>query len=420
MMNSTTLCFGRFLIDLPEGVHIRQIGQQSSFMYGDIYSEKLERGVSEFEMRMLEREAEARRGNNKDKFKFVEVKKTPSNNTRIFIFNDDVFGRKLFQVEMYHFDGGILYSLSQGPYNNKTINEVVKGIENDIVAHLRPRKIDEIPSAPGFCFKDGFIENDDYKEHFEEARMQINLKEWPDVWVAVYSQTVPKAGDESLLQRIDKYPESPLEKAYIKTFRRGKRDVNGFKGEELLDLLPTENGVKQHYFHWEALGQIDNVFAPLLDLEFETAVLPLKGPRPRPSLTDEQAIKLYDTIVSSIRLRPTTAPAKTSANEPPKKPLGEQAITGRICPQTGWWQTSDAGVVAEWRRRHFMEGELLPSALRREEPTLWQKIKGERPIRPGAVVWQLVGYGHAPNEDTQVRVRQETGPAKGVEPPTRN
>lgn len=386
----TTFCFGRFLVDLPEGAHVKEIGQQSHFLYGEISSEPFGGGAAGFAEKMAVRESDARSGKNPKGYKFEKVVQTSVPNTRIFITSDDIFGQKLFRFEVYHWIDGVLFSLAQGPYEEEKIGPNIQDLEASLIARLRVRPYNEIPTEPGFCIKDGFIRDEGHTGHFEEARMQINFKAWPDVWVAVYSQTVPKAGDESLLQRIDKYPESPLEKAYIKTFRRGKRDVNGFKGEELLDLLPTENGVKQHYFHWEALGQINNVFAPLLDLEFETAVLPLKGPRPRPSLTDDEAIKLYDNIVSSIRLRPTTAPANSSANEPPKKPLGEQAITGRICPQTGWWQTSDAGVVAEWRRRHFNRGERLPSALRREEPTLWQKIKGERPLRLGAVVWQLV------------------------------
>ena len=154
---------------------------------------------------------------------------------------------------------------------------------------------------------------------------------------------VPKAGDESLLTRVYKVPETPLEKAYIRTLRRGKREVNGFKGEELLDLLPTPGAIKQHYFHWEALGNVKDIFVPLLDLDLETATRPMKGPRPRPSLSDDQAIKLYDTILSTVRLRPTIAPVNTHVDEQPMKLLGERVATGRTCPQTGWWQSEDEG-----------------------------------------------------------------------------
>ncbi|GJI99009.1 hypothetical protein RugamoR57_57270 [Duganella caerulea] len=304
MSKSKTLCFGRFLIDLPEGVHIKELGQQATIMYGEIRSESLSGGVEAFTKKMAARELDARKGKNPNNYQFFDVKNTAVLNTRIFISSDNVFGRKLFRVEMYHWDDGILFSFAQGPYNDRTINEMVQGLETDLIAHLRPRAQDEVPTEPGFCFKDGFVANDGVEEHFEEARIKFNLKEWPDVWVSVFSQTVPQAGDNSLLQRLDKHPDSPLEKAMVKTLRRGKHEVRGFKGEEILEVIPTEDGIKQQSFTWEAVGAIKSIFTPRLRVDFETA-RPLDGKPRRSSLTDEQAMKLYDSIVNSIRLRPT-------------------------------------------------------------------------------------------------------------------
>ncbi|MES2118288.1 MAG: T6SS immunity protein Tli4 family protein [Pseudomonadota bacterium] len=414
MSKGTTLCFGRFLIDLPEGAHIKEMGQQSSFLYGDIYSEPFEGGAEGFKNKMALREADARAGKNQKNHKFDKVIPTSIPNTRIIITRDDnVFGRVFFQLEMYHWADGILFSMNEGPYDRNNIGPAAHEIETAIVARLRRRARDEIPTEPGFCIKDGFIADDGRTEHFEEAHMQINFLEWPDVWVSVFSQTVPKAGDESLLTRVYKVPETPLERAYIRTLRRGKREVNGFKGEELLDLLPTPDAIKQHYFHWEALGNVKDIFVPLLDLDLETATRPMKGPRPRPSLSDDQAIKLYDTILSTVRLRPTSAPVKTKANEPPKKPLGERAATGRTCPQTGWWKSEDEGVVAEWRRRHFNEGDVLPMARRRGQPNLWQKVKGEQPVDQFATVWRLEEYGEAPQGGPESAPKQASASPDG-------
>lgn len=407
MSKGTTLCFGRFLIDLPEGVHIKEMGQQSTFKYGEIHSEPFLDGEEEFKRKMALRESDARAGKNKRNYIFDKVINTLIPNTRIFITrDDDVFGQKFFRLEMYHWVDGILFSFAGGPYDEDHIGRAAHGIETAIVARLRRRALDEIPTEPGFCIKDGFIADDGRPYHGEEARMQVNFQEWPDVWVSVFSQTVPKAGDESLLTRIDKVPETPLEKAYIRTLRRGKREVNGFKGEELLDLLPTPDAIKQHYFHWEALGNVKDIFVPLLDLELETATRPMKGPRPRSSLTNDQAIKLYDTILNTVRLRPTSAPVKTKANEPPKKPLGERAVTGRTCPQTGWWLSEDEGVVTEWRRRHFREGDVFPMGRRRGQPNLWQKVKGEQSVEQFSAVWRLVEYGEAPQTASDATPKQ--------------
>lgn len=399
MSKVTTLCFGRFLIDLPEGVHIREMGQQSQFMYGEIISEPLMDGVGGFKGRMAARESDARAGRNPKNYIFDSISYTSIPNTRIFITrDDDVFGQKLFRTEMYHWVNGTLFSMAEGPYDGDNIGQSVEEIETKIIARLRVRAHDEIPAEPGFCIKDGFIADDGRTEHFEEARMQINFKEWPDVWVSFYSQTVPKGGEQTLLQRVDSHPFTGIYAtlaAQIKRLRRGAHDVNGFKGEEVLDLMPTDDGFKQHSFRWETLGKVKDIFSPSIVLEFKSGT-PLEGKARRPTLTDDQAIKLYDAIVNSIRLRPTTAATQTKMNELPKKPLGERAVTGRTCPQTGWWENDDEGVVAEWRRRHFSEGEVLPMAARRVQASLWQKIQGDQPVEQVATVWRLADYGAPP------------------------
>ncbi len=408
MNKGMTLCFGRFLIDLPSGMHIKEMGQQSSFMYGDIHAEPFSEGAEGFQKKMRLREADARIGKNPKNYRFENVIYTSIPNTRIFITSRDIFGQKLFRFEMYHWVDGFLFSLAQGPYEEDKIGPNVRELESRLISRLQVRTQDEIPTDPGFCIKNGFIADDGLTEHFEEARMQINLQEWPDVWISFYSQTVPKGGEQTLLQRVASHPFTGIYAtlaAQIKTFRRGEHDVNGFKGEEILDLMPTDEGFKQHSFRWETLGAVKNIFAPSIVLEFESGT-PLEGKPRRPTLTDDQAIKLYDSMVNSIRLRPTTSPATTGADEPPKKPLGERAATGRSCPQTGWWQSEDEGVVAEWRRRHFKEGDVFPMGRRQGQPNLWQKVKGEQPVEQFATVWRLVEYGEAPQSAPESAPKQ--------------
>ena len=238
-----------------------------------------------------------------------------------FLLNDDVFGRKLFQFEMHYWTNDILYSMTQGPYNQATIGRTVQRLESDLLAHLRARAPDEIPAVPGFCIKDGFIADEGSKEQHEQARMQINFKAWPDVWVSISSLTIRKSAMQSLLQRVDSHPLPAADALKIKTLRRGTHAVNGRKAEEILQLLPNEEGIKQHSFMWEAAGEINNVFVPSLVLELESGTRAPDGSYPRPSLTDDQAIKLFDSIVNSIRLRPTGSPASTSQSEPPQMPL---------------------------------------------------------------------------------------------------
>ena len=419
MMNKTTLCFGRFLIDFPKGVQIKEIGQQSQFMFDEIKSERFSGGMEEFEKIMKEREIELKAGKQRDEFKLTDIVR-PTGDSRIFklsrkfdLFPNDPPSTGL---ELYRWHMDEIFSMKKTGFSS-AFPQIVERLKSHVVPSLRARKLDEAPSQSGFCIKNGFIADDGSKYQFEEARMQINLKEWPDVWISVFSQTVSKAGDSSLLQRLDKHPDSPLEAALIKTFRRGKHEVHGFKGEEILELLPTEEGFKQHSFRWEAMGAIQSIFTPRLVLELESGV-PLKGTARPPSLTDAQAIKLYDDIVNSIRLRPIDDPSKQSAAEPIKTPLGELTATGGVCPQSGWWECSEKGDVAGGRRQHFRAGELMPKAILQGTPNAWQKIKGERPLYQTTTVWHLVGYDAVAQTVPPVITLPEIDAAKDVEPPT--
>lgn len=416
MGNTTTLCFGRFLIDLPAGLHIKEMGQQSGFIYGDVHSEPYAGGIDGFMKKMKQRETDAYQGHKPDGYKFLEMKLTAVPNTRIFIFNVDVFGENLYRVEAYHWDNGYIYSLQENSYEEKKIVDIVKGFENRLIAKLRHRAQDEIPSEPGFCIKNGFIADDGSSKQFEEARMQFNFIEFPDVWVTFYSLTVHKAGAESLLERLAKYPDTPLEIALVKTFRKGKHEVNGFKGEEILQLIPTAEGIKHHVFNWEAGGQLENVFSPMLALEFETATEPPKGERPPPSLTNDQAIKLYDSIVNTIRLRPTKDAPRTSQEAPPKTPLGELAATGRTCPQTGWWKSNDpeAGSAG---RQHFNAGEVLPKVALDFKPGRWQAFKRQPVPQQISTVWKLVEYDQVAPPLAQQNRAQDTDAVDKPTPP---
>jgi hypothetical protein len=79
----------------------------------------------------------------------------------------------------------------------------------------------------------------------------------------------------------------------------------------------------------------------------------------------------------------------------PRLPLGELVATGRTCPQTGWWQASEAGEIEGGARQYFSVGDTMPQVTTLGEPSLWEKLKGARPSYRTATVWRLVDYDMA-------------------------
>ncbi|WP_305075732.1 hypothetical protein, partial [Propionivibrio sp.] len=117
-----------------------------------------------------------------------------------------------------------------------------------------------------------------------------------------------------------------------------------------------------------------------------------------PTLSDKQAIELFDSIVNSIRVRPVSSP--TPSSEPSTHPvapqsglpLGTSAASLSPCPQTGLWECA-AELAAGEKRRFFPQGMTLPTVIvRGPERSLLQKLKGAPINVLVETTWTLVAY----------------------------
>lgn len=390
--SARTICFGRHILELPEGAEIQQMGQQAHFMFGDIQSERVTMDAKAFEQRMAKREAEIRTGALGRRYRLTKAL-APAADTRVFVASRTAYGDTAYALDAYRLVGGdILFFLSDRAFDPDKIDDILSRLQGSILPALRARAPDEIPAESGFCLKDGFIAEDGKRTEFQHERAEINLtfKQWPDVSLRVYSWTVHKEGEKSLLQRIK---DGPVPAVFanllgqVRTLRQGRHDVHGRTGEEVLEVLPADGGVRVHSFAWEAKGVLHDPLQPDLYLELRTGRGRGEDPYVRPSLSDEQAVKLFDAIVNSIRLRPTGGPPQAgAADAPPKAPLGALAATGRACPQTGLWQAE------EGERRFLQEEEKMPRTEVAGTPTLFDRLRGRRRITSVATLWKLVAY----------------------------
>jgi hypothetical protein len=167
----------------------------------------------------------------------------------------------------------------------------------------------------------------------------------------------------------------------IRVFRQGPRQLGDWPGyEALVRLPPAEGSGEAHSFQFESAGVAKDTFKPAFDIKLDTGAGDKKARTTPPSLTDEEAVALWDKLLGTIRVRPTGDAAKRSEAAPPNAPLGTELVTGRTCQQTGWWSCIDDGAVPEDKRRHLREGERMPRAAIAGKLTAWQKLKGEDPI----------------------------------------
>jgi hypothetical protein len=192
---------------------------------------------------------------------------------------------------------------------------------------------------------------------------------------------------------------------------KGSRELNGIAGEEVLNRFKENNGTTGHMFMWESLGKPSNVLAPSITLEIETG-------RGRPgspvnsSMSDEALLQLWQAISSSLRIRPTSVDKKVSSEGAgPTVPLGATVATGRTCPQTGYWQCTEARLGTAAQRHLFSQGDVMPQAILPGVRSLWQKLRGESSLHRISTQWKLVAYDAAPDDKRPADDSGRAGPA---------
>jgi Tle cognate immunity protein 4 C-terminal domain/Tle cognate immunity protein 4 N-terminal domain len=392
-MNDTkTFCIGRYLVDLPADAQIN--GQTYDYKYGRIDSFSADKVG--FEMQMTQREDQLRAGKQKDGYKLKDVLR-PAPTVWIFELQQKLLMGPSVGFEAYKWIDDQAFQLSQEDTLDEKYAEVISTVKADVFPNLRARRAGKIPMQPGFCLKNGFIANDGKGAQYESAGMSFKVTHWPGVVITVNISTTTKSGEKTLLQRIDSAPVPAMLQSVIgqmKTLRKGKHEVNGREGEEVLWTFPTEEGFRTHQFQWEAQGIVDQPLRPNLTVEFESGEQGPNGAPQRSRLTDDEAIRGFDAVVNSIRLRPTDS-SKTAENVPEARPpLGTLAQTGTACPQTGWWTCPEAvaNQIEGGKRQRFDAGAVMPAVQVFRKQSLSERLTGRQQKHSVNTVWRLVAY----------------------------
>jgi len=174
-------------------------------------------------------------------------------------------------------------------------------------------------------------------------------------------------------------------------------------GQEWLIAAPNDRGYRAHLFTWEAPGVRRDKLRPQIRIDLESAKYG-QGVDPGPaSLSDQEMLRLWESILGTLRLRPTdngdpsSSPPKplpqTSATNP--LPSGELAATGTPCPQTGYWQCPDRDVHGS--PHLFQQSETMPAAAIKRELSFIERMKGVSAEVRINTVWRLVKYADVPN-----------------------
>ena len=388
-----TVCFGHFVMEVPDTAEVvfgpTNVDWPIFYLPGE--ADKIAQHVTEQLIKIEEHRDYLRKGS-----EFLD-------STSMFgkVIDGAIPGQKLIFGSVDH----VFYSIySYIPVGADLFIQLADSVLskdeeiqvlNTVARHLRLRADTEVPTEPGTCIDGGFV---NWQPEFQRTSLGVRLKEFPDVHFSIVAaKKFALVNSDSLETRLKRAEQDAQRDgmgelyARIKVFRRGPRQLNGWTGFEALARKPAfGDNTEAHEFLFFSQGVPKDPLHPELDVQLNTGVKDDLNANTPPSLTDEEAVALWDKLTNSIRLRSTNPAKPAGKSERPKTPLGKTQHSGNVCPQSGWWECYETYDIAGGKRQHFKEGVILPQAATLGPRSLWQVIKGERPSFKADTVWRLM------------------------------
>jgi hypothetical protein len=297
------LCFGRYALEVP--INAKLITGSENVDIIESNSEKVASIINEDIEKIYFKDKTAEIAYNKEG--------PVENSWQLRYYESNVAKElNLFFFRTYITKGNFTFIAGDAVLNGQREEDVAER-QHILAKNIRLRDEEEVPEDPGLCLEHGFLAEQLYKTQ-EIDSAGIYIPGLPDVRFSIssnkdaYGDYPPEQFEKeereelSLLNRIQSakdiqgsnYPKRTL-------LREGKRTVQHWKGEE--SLIRRTDGV--HDFEWALVGKPKDIANPsVLEVKMYTKVAHnMVGAAEAASLTDEEAIALWDKLLSGLKFR---------------------------------------------------------------------------------------------------------------------
>ena len=202
-----------------------------------------------------------------------------------------------------------VFEFGWGSGDEESADQIIRK-SADIARNLRARDNAEIPKGPGVCIDLGFIAETtgQFQEIFSAG---VHLPSLPDISFSVMSNKNASTVGPNGVGIIARHEAAMRDQgivfpgnAELERLRIGKHIVNGWNGEEVLLRHNGKDGVMIHEFMWEAIGKTGDLRHPAsVDINLDTGVTANTKYAIKGSLSDDEAVALWDKLLSSLRFR---------------------------------------------------------------------------------------------------------------------
>lgn len=306
-----SLCVGRFLLDVPENTIVTYGPSETPWPITTHVGKANETdAIIATRLGEIENEKRFASGLLRSKETFVGRIIDGAAPGQKIVFGVSSGGTGIYRIDSYILINEDLFvqRASAIPIDK---DEVIQNL-NAIAIALRSRVASDVPTAPGVCIEDGFVTETDALS-YEAVNLGVRLAEFPDVHFSVSltkkDELVESDALEPRLRQAEEIARREGHAAWyarIKMLRRGYRTLGKWRGFEILARKPAQATEEEsHEFAFLSQGEPNNPYLPVLDLELHSGVQGNQIGGVRPSVTDDEAVEIWDRLISSIRVRPT-------------------------------------------------------------------------------------------------------------------
>ena len=294
--NWQTWCSGRFQFSLPP--QARLSGESNTHYFLEVKSEQSSMEAYKATLQKKESELSAKR----HKFDPSLLRKAvdAGENARILTFWETPAVTVLAEIEAQRYLAGRKYVISTefGPAKE---DSAIQRLRSRLMS-LQPRGEHEIPAGPGFCINRGFFPDEGKTRAKEEVSIYFRFQGHPDISLSI--TTLIEGSGKKLLDRVGgALGKLGAMASQVQTLRSGERPLGPLEGQELLVKVPTDGGNTGHSFVWESQGN-GHSDDPFISIKFDTALKAGSVDGRPSSLSDEQALALWEAILNGFKLRP--------------------------------------------------------------------------------------------------------------------
>lgn len=227
--------------------------------------------------------------------------------SHIIVYRPTEYTKSAYEMYGYlYLRSGKLIILKSGA-SDALLNEAITDMQHTLKSiKIRSEKEEQA----GLCWREFFIIDDMSKNiPFTGGYLHFRFPSYPRVRIDI-SHRVRLESDVALIELMRKnkneLPDIVKVKMKIENLREHKKVINGLAGEEVLNHM-SQRGYFERGFEdgaWQYLGDLNNNNDPYIKFDFESAELIHDDEALISTVSQKNALQLYDFILNSVQTSP--------------------------------------------------------------------------------------------------------------------